>query len=148
MECVEKESLELETMTDEEFQAYKDSICNKLLKRIITVKSLGKRLWKSIADGNFDFKKQEHSAQHIQSLTKEDMKNFVKRFILNSEERRQMVVEYGKEGEDCYSPASFGNVCSSAEFKTAASFLPVQWKEYENLGFSFRFCCITSFEMG
>lgn len=143
MECVEKESLELEALSEEEFQAYKDSICNKLLKRIITVKSLGKRLWKSIADGNFDFKRQEHSAEHIQSLSKEDLKSFVKRFILSSEERRQMVVEYGKEGEDCYSSSSFGNVCSPAEFKSAASLLPVQWKEYENLGFDFRFCCKT-----
>ncbi|KAI4209130.1 MAG: hypothetical protein LQ351_007911 [Letrouitia transgressa] len=71
----------LEEMTQDEFESHKKSLINKRLEKIKNLDQESERFWSHISSEYFDFLQNEHDANYIRPLVKNDLMEFFNQYI-------------------------------------------------------------------
>ena len=125
---------DLESVEDATFEEFKQALKAELTEKVFKLSRLRRKFWDAISDGHYDFARNAHLAETVETLTKADVLSLIDTYLLDEEHRHVVILEYGtKEGSE-YSPTmERWSLYSSSDFKRIQDQLPKQWKEYEEL---------------
>ncbi|CAG0881776.1 unnamed protein product [Darwinula stevensoni] len=84
----------LAEMKEEDFEKHKEALHSRILEKPKKMKGESSKLWAEITSKNYHFNRDEMEAEHLRSLTKEDIMNFYKDFIHNGSEKRHKLAIY------------------------------------------------------
>ena len=125
---------EFAKLSEEDFADYKKSTISDLTEKIFKLSTLHTRYWNAISLANFNFEKEKNLALQIEKLTKSDILDFIDTYLLHPTTRRMIIMEYGKQEGNRYTPAGPDDkVFTLDEFRALKEFQPIETKEYEEL---------------
>ncbi|KAK2006162.1 hypothetical protein LZ32DRAFT_109256 [Colletotrichum eremochloae] len=79
------------SMSQEDFEAHKRSLIDKLAEKPKNLAEESMKHWAQISDGNYDFEQDLGDAARLQNLTKSDMTDFFKKYIIPGSNTRAKV---------------------------------------------------------
>lgn len=127
---------DLEGVEEATFEEFKQALKAELTEKVFKLSRLRRRFWDAISNGHYDFDRNAHLAETVETLKKADVLSLIDNYLLDEEHRHMVILEYGKKEGSEYSPAMEGwALYSPADFKRIPDHLPKQWKEYEELWF-------------
>lgn len=125
---------ELEGVEETTFEEFKQALKAELMEKVFKLSRLRRKFWDAISDGHYDFARNAHLAETVETLKKADVLSLVDNYLLDEGHRHVVVLEYGRKERGEYSPAMEGwSLYTSSDFKQIQDHLPKQWKEYEEL---------------